>query len=107
LLVANLVVLVWRMSSVGQAFFDRRFVVPPGRLGAIGLAVVLVFVAVPHVVGLQVGLAARDSFARIFEPEKDEASRPPNAVAGATATPEPRFDERNNILLVGVDSAPW
>jgi LCP family protein required for cell wall assembly len=106
LLVLNGVILLWRVSSVGQAFFDQRFVVGPGRLGGVGLSVILVAVAVPHVIGLQVGLAARDSFARIFEPQASGTPRPAG-VAGATATPEPGLQQRLNVLVVGVDTAPW
>lgn len=106
LLLINGLALLWRVSSVGQAFFDQRFVIKPGRLGGVGLAVILVVVAVPHVIGLQVGLAARDSFARIFE-EPVASAQPPDGVAAATATPEPGLQERINVLVVGVDSAPW
>ncbi len=104
-LVLNVVVMLWRISSVSQAFFDGRFTVRPGRIGAVGLAAVLIFVATPHVIGLQIGFAARDSFARIFEPLPRQSS-PPD-VAGATATPEPLPQDRVNVLVIGLDTTPW
>ena len=104
LLILNMLVLLWRLSSVGQAFFDRKFVIGPSRVGGIGLAVVMVFVAVPHLLGLQIGLAARDQFARIFEPEP---SQRPDGVAGATATPRLGPRERINVLVIGLDTTPW
>jgi LCP family protein required for cell wall assembly len=100
-LVLNVVVLLWRVASVGQAFFDRRSRGRPGRVGALALVVLLAFVAAPHLYGLQVGLAARDTFARIFD------SRGQGGVAGVTATPGPGDSERTNILVIGIDSTPW
>lgn len=99
-LVLNVVVLVWRMASVGQAFFDSRAGGRPGRGGVIALVVLVAFVAVPHLFGLQVGLSARDTFARIFDSQK-------GGVAGVTATPGPGDGERTNILVIGIDSTPW
>lgn len=100
LLVLNLVVLGWRLAAVGQAFFDRRFTIAPGRLGGGGLVALLLFVALPHLVGMQMGLAARDAFGRIFQPEG-------GLVAGASATPRASFDgERVNVLLIGIDKTP-
>jgi LCP family protein required for cell wall assembly len=96
-LVLNVVVLVWRLASVGHAFFDRKRGVP-SRAGVVALAAVLAFVAVPHLFGLQVGLAARDTFARIFEPR--------GAVAGVTGAPRPGDNERTNILVIGIDKTP-
>ena len=42
LLVLNVVILVWRAIAVLQAFTDRRYPCGPGRLGAVGLAALLV-----------------------------------------------------------------
>lgn len=100
-LVLNVVVLVWRVASVGQAFFDSRAGGRPGRGGAAALVVLVAFVAAPHLFGLQVGLSARDTFARIFD------SRGQGGIAGVAATPGPGDGERTNILVIGIDSTPW
>jgi LCP family protein required for cell wall assembly len=99
-LVLNVVALLWRIAAVGQAFFDRGSSARPGRAGVVALAVLVAFVAAPHVFGLQVGLSARDTFARIFQPNQ-------GGVAGATATPLPGDGERTNVLVIGIDSTPW
>jgi LCP family protein required for cell wall assembly len=101
LLVLNGVVLLWRAAAVGQAFFDRRSGGRPGRAGGVALVALLLFVAAPHLFGWQVGLAARDTFARIFQ-----SNQGAGGVAGATATPLPGDHERTNILLVGIDKTP-
>jgi LCP family protein required for cell wall assembly len=95
LLIANLVVLAWRLASVGHAFFDRRYPATPGRLGFIGLVVVLVFVALPHVLAWQVGSAAGQAFQQIF-------SSATTAGHAATAI-VPADGKRINVLLIGVD----
>ncbi len=104
ILVLNVLVMLWRFSAVGQAFFDQRFTVRAGRTGTVGLVAVLVFVAVPHLVGLQWGLAARDSFGRIFVPGGPTAS---GQVGDATAAPRLNPNERTNILVIGLDTTPW
>ncbi len=98
-LVLNVVVLAWRLASVGHAFFDRWSRGLPSRAGVISLALILAFVAVPHLYALQVGLAARDTFARIFDSQQGE-------VAGVVATPGPGDRERTNILVIGIDKIP-
>ena len=98
LLVANVVILGWRLASVGQAFFDARFRMRPGRLGGAGLAAILVFVALPHLVGMQLGLTAQSAFGRIFQA---------GATLGETAMPGPNLGrERINVLIIGLDSVP-
>ena len=97
----NILVLGWRLASVGQAFFDRRSRGGPSRAGAIALVVLLVFVAVPHLYALQVGLAARDTFARIFDSRQGQGG-----VAGVTSKPGPGDHERTNILVTGIDKIP-
>jgi LCP family protein required for cell wall assembly len=97
LLVLNGVLLGWRLIAVGQAFLDRRYPLRPGRLGAVGLAVVLVLTAAPHLLAWSYGSAAQAMFGRIF--------------AGQMATalnnlPQPGRNERLNVLLIGIDSAP-
>jgi LCP family protein required for cell wall assembly len=97
----NVVVLVWRLVAVGQAFFDSRAGGRPGRGGALALVVLIAFVVAPHLFGLQVGLSARDTFARIFDSQGE------GGVAGVTATPAPGDGERTNVLVIGIDSTPW
>ncbi len=95
LLVLNLVVLGWRGLAAFQAFSDRRYPGRPGRLGAIGLAVLLVVTFVPHLLVWNAGNAAQAMFASIFS-ESDARS------VSATL-PQ---DQRLNVLLIGIDSAP-
>ncbi len=97
LLALNLVVLGWRLVALGQAFFDPRFALRPGRLGLGGLAIVILVTAAPHLAADYVGGLARDSFARVF----DEAT-----LGGASAGPGPTpgSGERLNVLLMGVDA---
>ena len=104
ILVLNILAMLWRFSAVGQAFFDQQFTVRPGRAGNTGLVLVLLFVAVPHLVGLQWGLAANDSFGRIFVPGDANGS---GQVGGATSAPQLNPNERTNILVIGLDSTPW
>ena len=47
LLVLNVIVLVWRLIAVAQAFFDGRYPAVPGRLGFAGLVVVTLLVMAP------------------------------------------------------------
>jgi LCP family protein required for cell wall assembly len=103
ILVLNILAMLWRFSAVGQAFFDQRFAIKPGRLGNAGLVALLLFVAVPHLVGLQWGLAARDSFGRIFVPGATGSGQ----VGGSPAAPELNPNERTNILVIGLDTTPW
>jgi LCP family protein required for cell wall assembly len=95
-LVLNVLVLLWRLVAVGQAFFDPRF---RGRVELRALAslgLVVLFVALPHVVAGTLGYSAFDNFKRVF------ASSTPQVAA----TPGPTERERLNILLIGVDSGP-
>jgi LCP family protein required for cell wall assembly len=97
LLVLNVVVLAWRVAAVLGAFLDRRYPLRPGRLGAVGLAVVLVVTAVPHLLAWSYGSAAQAMFGQVF------AGSPANAAA---ELPKPGTNERLNVLLIGVDSGP-
>jgi LCP family protein required for cell wall assembly len=95
----NILVLAWRVASVGQAFLDRWTRGLPSRAGVLALVLLIAFVAVPHLYALQVGLAARDTFARIFDSRQ-------GAVAGVTARPGPGDGQRTNILVIGIDKIP-
>lgn len=98
LLVLNVLILGWRLVAVLGAFLDRRYPLRPGRLGAAGLAVLLVVTAVPHLLAWSYGTAAQAMFGRIFE------MSPASEVAATV--PKPGTNERLNVLLIGVDSGP-
>jgi LCP family protein required for cell wall assembly len=99
LLTLNVVLLVWRLLAVGQAFLDTRRTGPAGRLGVIGIAVIAIAVVVPHLAVYRYGTALADTFDRVFAGAvlgaSDVTGRPPDAVPGE--------GERINVLLIGVD----
>ena len=97
LLVLNVIVLLWRLIAVGQAFFDGRYPAVPGRLGFAGLVVLSILVLAPHAYAWQVGSAADKAFARVFQDGT-------LGDGGAAPGPVPGAGERINILLVGVDA---
>jgi LCP family protein required for cell wall assembly len=97
LLVANVVILAWRAMAVLHAFLDRRYPLRPGRLGALGLVVLLVATALPHALAWSYGTAAQAMFGRIFAG---------SAARSVSSAPPPTETERLNVLLIGVDSAP-
>ena len=103
LLILNVVVLAWRMLAVFEAFVDRRYPGKPGRLGGVGLIVVLLAVAVPHAVAFNVGSSAFGTFERVFG---DSAIGGPGDDPGSTSGPRPAGGERINVLLMGIDSGP-
>lgn len=102
LLGLNAVVLIWRLVSVLHAFFDGRYPALSGRAGAAGLAFVLIAVGAPHAVANAWGNTAQAAFARVFQ--ADRAAGPGAPVAATERGPGP--DERMNVLVVGVDTAP-
>jgi LCP family protein required for cell wall assembly len=93
LLAINVLLLVWRLLAVVQAFLDTGRAGPTGRLGAVGIVVVALLVAIPHVLAYQYGSAFGDAFAQMFEDER-----------GVGADAGPPLDERFNVLLIGVDA---
>jgi LCP family protein required for cell wall assembly len=97
LLTLNLLVLAWRLLAVGQAFLDTRRHGPTGRVGVIGIAVIVVLVAVPHLLAYRYGTILGETFETVFAHD---------GLGGAqtAAGPVPRDGERINILLVGVDA---
>jgi LCP family protein required for cell wall assembly len=98
LLTLNLLVLAWRLLAVGQAFLDTRRPGPTGRLGVVGITVIVAIVAIPHVAVFGYGSILGETFARIFSGDgfTDDSA----GVAG----PVPKDGERINVLLVGVDA---
>lgn len=92
LLTINVLLLVWRLLAVGQAYLDTRRPGPTGRLGIVGIAVILLLVAVPHVMAYRYGTAFGDAFAKMFDDER------------ASQEPAPVLTDRINVLLVGVDA---
>ena len=98
LLTLNLLILLWRLTAVGQAFLDTRRQGPTGRLGIVGIAVIVLLVVLPHVAVYRYGTAFGDAFARIFD-EKGLA-------ADGAVDPGPGANERLNVLILGLDAAP-
>ncbi|MGZ8515120.1 MAG: LCP family protein, partial [Candidatus Limnocylindrales bacterium] len=100
LLTLNVVVLAWRLIAVGQAFLDTSRAGPTGRLGVMGIVVIALLVALPHLVAYRYGTILGDTFATIFQGTgfADDPGVPP--------PPVPADGERVNVLLVGVDKLP-
>ncbi|MEO8208289.1 MAG: LCP family protein [Chloroflexota bacterium] len=101
LLGLNAIVLVWRIVSVVHAFFDGRYVPKPGRVGTVGLIAILVAVLAPHALANAWGTAAQAAFASVFTNESGPDGPDPGFIDRG-----PAGNERINILIVGVDSAP-
>lgn len=97
LLVVNVAVLAWRTLALLHAFADRRYPGRPGRLGVTGLAILLVVTSAPHLLAWNAGTAAQSMFGQIFSG---------SAVRSVSDAPLPADNERLNVLLVGIDSAP-
>jgi LCP family protein required for cell wall assembly len=106
LLFLDVVVLVWRLAAVIHAFVDRRYPPRPGRFGVVGLAVVVLLVALPHGVFGMVGANAFTNFEKVFNGTGAEPVGGVNDDPGSTAGPTPLQGERINILLMGIDSGP-
>ena len=102
LLALNLVILGWRLVAVGHAFFDGRYAGRSGRVGAAGLVIVLIAVALPHTIANAWGSAAQTAFAHVFTAQ---AQAGPGSQVAATE-PGPGSDQRLNILIVGIDKLP-
>jgi LCP family protein required for cell wall assembly len=99
LLTLNLLVLAWRLLATGQSFLDTRRHGPTGRLGVIGIVLIALFIAVPHLLVYRYGTAFGAAFARIFDGTELAAAGPPT-------DPGPGPDERVNVLVIGVDAVP-
>jgi LCP family protein required for cell wall assembly len=106
LLVLNLVLLGWRLLAVLDAFGDRRYAGRPGRNGWIGLALIFVVVAIPHLVGHVYGTTASTTFERVFSGINGDPVGGADDDAGSDAGPTPLPGERINVLLMGIDSGP-
>ena len=100
LLVLNAVLLAWRLVAVLHAFFDRRYPGRSGRLGAVGLAAMIAFVAAPHVLANSWGSAAQATFAQVFSGQLVLGAGS-DALGGAGRAPASR--ERINLLIIGID----
>ena len=96
LLVLNIVVLVWRVAAVLHAFGDRRYPMRPGRVGVVGVVVLLLLTIAPHGAAWSYGTTAQATFARIFS----------GSTRSGPSVPSPSSRERTNILLVGIDAGP-
>lgn len=100
LLALNVLVLAWRLVAVGHAFLDTSRHEPTGRLGFVGIVIIALLVALPHLVVFRYGTILGETFARVFEGAgfADDAGDAPG--------PVPADRERINVLLVGVDKLP-
>ena len=103
LLTLNLILLLFRLLAVGQAFLDTRRPGPTGRLGLVGIAIIAVLVVTPHVLAYRYGTAFGDTFARVFDAEGRPGRR---GTRRELRRRGPAPDERINILLLGVDNLP-
>lgn len=102
LLALNVLVLLFRLASVGQAFADTRLAGPSSRLGIIGMVLLAAVIVLPHMIVWRYGQALEDTFARVFD------GGALGGQPGASGDPViPLGDERINILLVGLDKTPW
>jgi len=106
LLILNAVLLLWRVLSVLEAFSDRRYARRPARGGLIGLVVIVLLVALPHLAAHMYGSTAFSTFERVFAGASGDALSGPDDDPGSTAGPTPRAGERVNVLLMGIDSGP-
>jgi LCP family protein required for cell wall assembly len=98
LLALNLLVLVWRLAALAHAFLDRGHPQRTGRIGLVGLVVLVLFTAAPHAVANGWGRAAEAAFARIFA-----TSAGSGAPAGTTTVD---LTKRVNVLVIGLDMLP-
>ena len=97
LLALNILLLLWRLLAVGQAFLDTRRNGPTGRAGVIGIAIIALLVVAPHLLINSYGSAFGNAFARVFQSDE-------RGIDGAPAE-GPGLDERLNVLVVGLDAA--
>ncbi|MEA2517932.1 MAG: polyisoprenyl-teichoic acid--peptidoglycan teichoic acid transferase [Chloroflexota bacterium] len=101
LLVLNVLILVWRLGALAQAFLDRRRSGGFGRLGLIGLVVLVLFTTIPHAVANSWGTTASASFGRIFGPGAG------GGAGGVGVDPAVDLKQRVNVLVTGIDKTPW
>jgi LCP family protein required for cell wall assembly len=106
LLILDVVVLVWRLAAVVHAFADRRYPRRTGRLGGVGLAIVIVLVALPHAIAGFYGSNAFTTFEKVFAGPQGNAVGGMNDDPGSTVGPTPEAGQRVNVLLMGIDSGP-
>jgi LCP family protein required for cell wall assembly len=98
-LTLNLLLLVWRLVAVFQAFLDTGRTGPAGRSGVIGIVIITILVAIPHLAVYRYGTLLGDTFAQVFASQAFTAGADPNVKPG----PVPAAGQRINVLLVGID----
>jgi LCP family protein required for cell wall assembly len=98
-LTVNLLVLLWRLLAVAQAYLDTGRSGPTGRFGVLGLVILITLVALPHALAWRYGTVLGETFAEVFTGAGFAENEP-----GDSAGPVPRDGERINVLLVGVDT---
>jgi LCP family protein required for cell wall assembly len=99
-LTLNFLLALWRLVAAVQAFLDTRWSGPTGRLGIIGIAVIVIAIVAPHLMVFQYGRLLGDTFAEIFESQALAAQSGPDR----PGRPEPGDGERINVLIIGVDT---
>ncbi len=99
-LTLNLLVMALRLLAVVQAFLDTRWHGSTGRVGVVGLAVLMMLVVLPHAIAYRYGTALGTTFANVFVPG-------PAGIGDAPAAMPRPLDERINVLLIGVDTLPY
>ena len=114
-IVLDIVFLLWRLVSIGQAF-AAAWRGPVGKVAVIGLVLILTWAIVPQVAAGVYVWGFRESTSEIFvgatvtrPGEAPVVRRPlfPGDDPGTTAGPTPQgLKDRINILLLGVDAAP-
>ncbi len=97
MLTLNLLVLIWRLMAVGQAFLDTSRTGPTGKLELVGLVVIAILVALPHIAVYNYGTKLGETFGKIFT-----GSTLGGGDRGTTVGPGD--GQRLNVLLVGVDA---
>jgi LCP family protein required for cell wall assembly len=99
-LTLNLLLLVWRLIAVGQAFLDTRWTGPTGRLGLVGIVVIAMLVVIPHIAVYRYGTILGDTFGKIFNGTALGAAPGASNAPG----PTPGDAQRINVMLIGVDA---
>jgi LCP family protein required for cell wall assembly len=100
ILVLNIMLMAWRLLSVGHAFLDTRWHGPTGRNGVIGIVILALVVALPHMAAWRYGTALGDTFDKVFSGNPPGTGSDDDPVESPAVTP----DGRVNVLLVGVDT---
>jgi polyisoprenyl-teichoic acid--peptidoglycan teichoic acid transferase len=97
MLTLNLLVLVWRLVAVGQAFLDTSRTGPAGRIGLVGLLAISILVVIPHIAVYNYGTKLGETIGKVFTSTTLGGDDRGTAVG-------PGEGQRVNVLLIGVDA---